>query len=76
MLFNAAVVVGALGIIGDLLYSQRIMSQRIFERVRRIELQLEVPPSHYEPGARARPASPPRTGAQAGRTEEREALKL
>ena len=25
--------------------------RQIFERVRRIELQLDVPPSHYEPGA-------------------------
>jgi glycosyltransferase involved in cell wall biosynthesis len=75
VLFNAAVVVGVLGIIGDLLYGQRIMSQRIFERVRRIELQLGVPPSHYEPGARDT-GQPPTTGAQAGRTEEREALKV
>ena len=53
VLFNAAVVLGALGIIGDLLSGQRIMLQRTFERVRRLELQLEVPPSHYEPGAHA-----------------------
>jgi hypothetical protein len=26
------------------------MTQRTFERVRRIELQLDIPPSHYEPG--------------------------
>src|ERR687884_171473 len=51
VLFNAAVVLAALGIIGDLLFAQRMMAQRIFERVRRIELQLDVPPSHYEPGA-------------------------
>jgi len=75
VLFNASVVVGTLGVIGDLLLSQRIMSQRIFERVRRIELQLGVPPSHYEPGA-ADTGQPATTGAQAGRTEEREALKL
>jgi glycosyltransferase involved in cell wall biosynthesis len=75
LLFNAAVVVGALGVIGDLLLSQRIMSQRIFERVRRIELQLGVPPSHYEPGAHDT-GQPATTGAHAGRTEEREALKL
>jgi hypothetical protein len=75
VLFNSAVVVGVLGIIGDLLYSQRMMSQRIFERVRRIELQLKVPPSHYEPGA-GETGQPATTGAQAGRTEEREALKL
>jgi glycosyltransferase involved in cell wall biosynthesis len=76
VLFNAAVVIGVLGIIGDLLYSQRIMSQRIFERVRRIELQLKVPPSHYEPGDPSTSSQPATTGAQAGRTEEREALKL
>ena len=52
VLFNAAVVLAALGVIGDLLHGQRMMTQRIFERVRRIELQLGVPPSHYEPGAR------------------------
>ena len=63
MLFNAAVCSAALGIIGDLLYGQRIMSQRIFERVRRIELQLDVPPSHYEPGARDT-GQPATTGAR------------
>ncbi len=52
VLFNAAMLLAALGIIGDLLSGQRIMLQRTFERVRRIELELGVPPSHYEPGAR------------------------
>jgi glycosyltransferase involved in cell wall biosynthesis len=76
VLFNAAVVLAALGVIGDLLYGQRMMSQRIFERVRRIELQLDVPPSHYEPGARPT-GQRATTGARAGqKTEEREALKL
>src|SRR5689334_25089229 len=75
VLFNAAVVLGALGIIGDLLSGQRIMLQRIFERVRRIELHNEIPPSHYEPGARPT-GQPATTGANAGHTEEREALKL
>jgi hypothetical protein len=76
VLFNAAVVLAALGVIGDLLYGQRMMSQRIFERVRRIELQLDVPPSHYEPGARPT-GQQATTGARAGqKTEEREALKL
>jgi glycosyltransferase involved in cell wall biosynthesis len=75
MLFNAAVVLAALGIIGDLLSGQRIMLQRTFERVRRLELQAEVPPSHYEPGA-APTGQPPTTGANAGKTEEREAIKL
>ena len=75
VLFNAAVVLAALGIIGDLLYGQRIMVQRIFERVRRIELTLDVPPSHYEPGARPT-GQPATTGAQAGQTtEDREAVQ-
>ena len=42
VLFNAAVVMGALAVIGDLMHAQRIMSQRIFERVRRVELELGV----------------------------------
>ncbi len=82
VLFNAAVVMAALGVIGDLMHAQRIMSQRIFERVRRIELQLDVPPSHYEPGARAtgQPAttgahSAPTTEEQRQSTAEREALQ-
>ncbi len=75
VLFNAAVVVGVLGIIGDLLYSQRVMAQRTFEKVRRIELELGIPPSHYEPGARPTGQSPT-TGARAGQTtEEREAVR-
>ncbi len=78
VLFNAAMVLAALGVLGDLLSGQRITMQRIFERVRRIELELGVPPSHYEPGA---PDSgrEPTTGARAGghgKTEEREAVKL
>ena len=51
VLFNASMVLAALGVIGDLLSAQRMMLQRTFERVRRIELELGVPPSHYEPGA-------------------------
>lgn len=75
VLFNAAFLLAALGIIGDLLSGQRIMLQRTFERVRRLELQAKVPPSHYEPGA-APTGQPPTTGANAGKTEEREAIKL
>ncbi len=41
----------ALGVIGDILAASRLLQQRIFERVRRMELQLEVEPSHYEKGA-------------------------
>jgi hypothetical protein len=53
VVFNTAMLMGALGVIGDLLAAQRTLSQRTFERVRRIELELGVAPSHYEPGQRA-----------------------
>ena len=69
MLFIAAMLLGALGVIGDLLAAQRTLSQRTFERVRRIELQLGVEPSHYEPGA---PVAPHRR--QAPRPAPREPI--
>jgi glycosyltransferase involved in cell wall biosynthesis len=50
VLFIGAMLLGALGVLGDLLAAQRTLSQRTFERVRRIELQLGIEPSHYEPG--------------------------
>ncbi len=78
VLFNAATVLAALGVLGDLLSGQRIVMQRIFERIRRVELELGVPPSHYEPGARET-GQAPTTGARAGghgHTEEREALEV
>ncbi len=53
VLFIAAMLLGSLGVIGDLLDAQRTLSQRTFERVRRIELQLGVAPSHYQPGGLA-----------------------
>ena len=52
VLFIAAVQLFALGVIGDLLAGQRVMTQRVFERVRRVELALGVEPSHYERGDR------------------------
>jgi glycosyltransferase involved in cell wall biosynthesis len=78
VLFNAAMVLAALGVLGDLISGQRITLQRIFERVRRVELELGVPPSHYEPGAPGT-GQEATTGAKAGphgTTEEREAVKL
>jgi hypothetical protein len=47
-----AVQLFALGIVGDILAGQRVMTQRVFERVRRMELQLGIEPSHYERGGR------------------------
>ena len=78
VLFIAAVVLWALGVIGDLLAAQRLMTQRTFERIRRIELELDVAPSHYEPGtpAAARRAAgrlgadPAHAGAAGGLPEE------
>jgi glycosyltransferase involved in cell wall biosynthesis len=78
VLFNAAMVLAALGVLGDLISGQRITLQRIFERVRRVELELGVPPSHYEPGSEES-GREPTTGAHSGgrgKTEEREAVKL
>jgi glycosyltransferase involved in cell wall biosynthesis len=72
VLFIAAMLLGALGVLGDLLAAQRTLSQRTFERVRRIELELGIKPSHYEPGA-PRPASSEERPAPAG-SDDREAL--
>jgi glycosyltransferase involved in cell wall biosynthesis len=52
VLVIAALQLFALGVIGDLLASQRVMTQRVFERVRRVELKLGVEPSHYERGTK------------------------
>ena len=49
MLAVVAVQMFALGIIGDFLAGQRVIAQRTFERVRRLELEAGVAPSHYEP---------------------------
>jgi glycosyltransferase involved in cell wall biosynthesis len=68
VLFNAAMLLGALGVLGDLLAAQRSLSQRTLERVRRIELQLGVEPSHYEPGA-----APPQPSPE---PPEREAIEV
>jgi glycosyltransferase involved in cell wall biosynthesis len=81
VLVNAAMVLAALGVLGDLLAAQRIMAQRTFERVRRIELRLGVEPSHYEPGAPkdGRPRRFATTGADSGpatgKTEEHEVVR-
>jgi glycosyltransferase involved in cell wall biosynthesis len=78
VLFIAAVQLAALGIVGDILAANRVLQQRALERLRRVELQLGVEPSHYEPGAGG--DRHPTTGAAAGRAtgkpEDREALNL
>jgi glycosyltransferase involved in cell wall biosynthesis len=84
VLFIAAIQLAALGVVGDILAGNRVLNQRILERVRRVELQLGIEPSHYEPGSR-RGTHEATTGAAAGPatgkpeeepTDEREALKL
>ena len=79
VLFIAAVQLAALGILGDVLAGSRVVQQRILERVRRVELQLGVEPSHYEPGSE--PAGQEATtgadaGPATGKPEDREALRL
>ncbi len=55
----AAVQTFALGVVGDILAGQRAITQRVFERVRRIELQLGVGPSHYHQGSGEEPETSP-----------------
>ena len=50
-----AVQMLALGIIGDALAGQRLMVQRVYERVRRLELEAGVEPSHLDDGTPGRP---------------------
>ncbi len=76
VLFNAAVVLAALGVIGDLLSAQRVMTQRTFERVRRIELKIGVAPSHYEPGARETGVPATTGAASAGATGKLEIVEV
>jgi glycosyltransferase involved in cell wall biosynthesis len=78
VLFNAAMLLGALGVLGDILSAQRTMTQRVYERVRRIELQLGVEPSHYEPGQHTERGATTGAGSggATGKTEEREALRI
>jgi glycosyltransferase involved in cell wall biosynthesis len=75
VLFNAAMLLGSLGVIGDLLAAQRTLSQRTFERVRRIELQLGIAPSHYEPGAPA-PVGAAGSGPTGSQTPRPEPLEV
>jgi len=53
VLLMAAVQAFALGVLADLIAAHRTVTQRTLERVRRIELELGVAPSHY-----ARPGAP------------------
>jgi glycosyltransferase involved in cell wall biosynthesis len=76
VLFIGAMLLGSLGVIGDLLDAQRTISQRTFERVRRIELQLGVEPSHYEPGSTPDAGSEGQGPGPDKGTPDREALEV
>ena len=74
----AAVQMFALGVIGDALAGQRVMTQRALERVRRVELALGVEPPRHEraqgagaPGPEADPSNErgERVATPAGRPE-------
>ena len=58
--------------------AERDVHRLLHRQLRRLGIsELEVPPSHYEPGATSE--REPTTGARAGgkgRTEEREAVEL
>jgi glycosyltransferase involved in cell wall biosynthesis len=83
-LFIVAVQLAALGVLGDILAGSRVLQQRILERVRRVELQLGVEPSHYEPGSPEgghAATTGARSGPATGKAEQdpaasREAVKL
>lgn len=50
VLFVASLQVFLFGVLADAIAAHRVVSQRTLERVRRVELELGVPPSHYVPG--------------------------
>ena len=69
VLFLAAVQLAGLAVVGDILAGSRVLQQRTLERVRRIELELGVKPSHYERGAPVGVAPPARAVAVAAARE-------
>jgi glycosyltransferase involved in cell wall biosynthesis len=68
----SAVQMFGLGVVGDAIAGQRVIAQRTFERVRRLELEAGIPPSHYE-GQVADRGKPPLDdpGAYSGPARER-----
>jgi glycosyltransferase involved in cell wall biosynthesis len=71
VLFMAALQVFALGVIADLIAAHRVVTQRTLERVRRIELEMGIPPSHYVPGGED-PSAPARSAGPEAITADRE----
>jgi glycosyltransferase involved in cell wall biosynthesis len=55
----SAVQMFGLGVVGDAIAGQRVIAQRTFERVRRLELEAGIEPSHYEATRETRDPSGP-----------------
>jgi glycosyltransferase involved in cell wall biosynthesis len=67
-----AVQMFGLGIVGDALAGQRVIAQRTFERVRRLELEAGVEPSHYERGGEGAEPAPTEGHLHRGRARGRD----
>jgi len=67
-----AVQMFGLGVVGDALAGQRVIAQRTFERVRRLELEAGIEPSHYEQGGESAAPAPGGRRALRGRTRGRD----
>ncbi len=52
VLLVSAVQLFALGVLADLISAHRAVTQRTLEAVRRVELHVGIPPSHYQPADR------------------------
>jgi glycosyltransferase involved in cell wall biosynthesis len=66
-----AVQMFGLGVVGEALAGQRVIAQRTFERVRRLELEAGIEPSHYVAVSEPAPG-PGRLRARAGRSRARD----
>lgn len=55
----SAFLVMVLAIVADLLAAHRAVTQRTLEHTRRLEIALQLPPLHYEPGSITPAARPP-----------------
>ncbi len=67
-----AVQMFGLGIVGDALAGQRVIAQRTYERVRRLELEAGIEPSHYERGGEPLEQAPAGQRAHDGRARGRD----
>ncbi|HKH13459.1 MAG TPA: glycosyltransferase family 2 protein [Solirubrobacterales bacterium] len=67
-----AVQMFGLGVVGDAIAGQRVIAQRTYERVRRLELEAGIDPSHYEPGTEPSAASPEGRRSLRGRARGRD----